>query len=133
MARRTITASALIAIIIYFAAAAWLQRAYVDPTPKGAIVVQLTRPFERFENAYICRCAQRLDAFADDEAVAADTRSPTLLYEDGKQLGPAHSNFRDIRDLGAGRYSHLRRGFMFSSSDNSDPATNGRSYWAVVP
>jgi hypothetical protein len=126
-------ALAVVAIALYLAAAAWLRHSYVDPVPKGRIVVHLKRPFERNENAFICRCAGELDAFADDETIKGDARSPVLLYEDGKLLGPAHSTFQAIRDLGAGRFSHLRRGFVFSSSDNADPATNERRYWAVVP
>ena len=134
MARRvTYAAAAVAAIAVYLAAAAWLRHSYVDPVPKGRIVVHLKPPFERSENAFICRCAGALDDFADDELVKWDTRSPILFYEDGKLLGPAHRTFAEIRDLGAGRYGHWRRGFVFSSSDNSDPATNDRNYWAVLP
>lgn len=133
MARRHLWIPAIVAIVAYFAVAAWLQNSYVDPTPKGRVVVQLMRPFERIENAYICRCTGKLTAFADSDHIEADTSSPVLLYENGKQIGQAHNNFRDIRDHGAGRFSHLRGSFTFSSSDNSDVATNGRAYWAVLP
>ncbi len=61
-------------------------------------------------------------------------RSPVILYEDDKPLGPAHSNHSDISRLGLGRFSHWGTlGFFVSTSDNSDPRTNGRKYWAVVP
>ncbi|MEI6503638.1 MAG: tetratricopeptide repeat protein, partial [Armatimonadota bacterium] len=56
-------------------------------------------------------------------------KSELVLLEDGKPLGPAHSLHQLIRDEGKGRYSHWgRTGLYFSSSDNSDPLTNGRQY-----
>src|SRR5439155_1545596 len=69
----------------------------------------------------------------------ADTRqSPTLstlrIFENGKELGPAHSVHVDIRNLGMGRFSHWGSGtgtvsaLYFSASDNTDPRTNGRVY-----
>jgi rhamnogalacturonyl hydrolase YesR len=61
------------------------------------------------------------------------------LYEDGKELGPAHSMHQSIRDTGGGAYSHWSgtpdgpQQLYFCASDNSDPRTNGRKYeWAVV-
>jgi hypothetical protein len=50
------------------------------------------------------------------------------LFEDGRELPHPHSNHDDIRELGAGRYSHWNDAVFFSSSDNSDPAKNGRRY-----
>jgi hypothetical protein len=57
-------------------------------------------------------------------------QSNMRLYEDGQQLGPAHSLQSDIRDLGGGRFSHSGVSVIFSASDNSDPNTNGRQYTA---
>lgn len=54
--------------------------------------------------------------------------SQLILYEDGHPLGPAHSMHADIAAFGEGRYSHWRGTIVFSSSDNSDPRTNGRTY-----
>jgi len=55
----------------------------------------------------------------------------------------ACGDHRDIQEIGRGRYSHWNdnpesgwrtiRGMLFSASDNSDPRTNGRHYWAVLP
>jgi hypothetical protein len=75
---------------------------------------------------------QRLQYLADtpDEP----QRSPVILFEDGKPLGPAHSLQEDIEEIGFGRFSHLKRvGFFLSTSDNSDPNTNGRNYWVALP
>jgi hypothetical protein len=59
-------------------------------------------------------------------------QSTLQLYENGKQLGPAHSLHDDICNAGGGR-SHwgngLGNGYMiFSTSDNTDPRRNGRTY-----
>ena len=59
-------------------------------------------------------------------------RSTLELYEDGKLLGPAHASHADTRTLGGGRWSHWgAHSLWFSTSDNSDPRTNGRKYKAV--
>src|SRR5947208_1885815 len=60
-------------------------------------------------------------------------RSRALLCENGKLIGTAHSQHADIRDKGAGLFSHWRNEVLFSSSDNSDPNTNGRTYSLVQP
>lgn len=59
-------------------------------------------------------------------------RSSLRLYEDGRVLGPGHSVLHAIRGRGAGRYSHWSDGLNFSTSDNSDPRTNGRVYSVTV-
>lgn len=56
------------------------------------------------------------------------------LYEDGEPLGPANSDPQDISAKGRGLYKLYRRSdetvpiLMFSTSDNTDPNTNGRKY-----
>lgn len=54
------------------------------------------------------------------------------LFENGKPLTPADCSHADIRELGLGRHSHwiFSDGprILFSTSDNSDPNTNGRCY-----
>ena len=62
---------------------------------------------------------------SDAEVVDA---SRIRLLEDGKPLGPAHASHEDVRRLGAGCYSHWFDHVFFSTSDGSDPRTNGRSY-----
>lgn len=56
--------------------------------------------------------------------------SDLILFEDGRPLGPAHSSHAEIRRQGAGRFSHWDAALWFSSSDGTDPRTNGRSYHA---
>ena len=63
------------------------------------------------------------------------TPSTLRIFENGKELGPAHSWHADIRSLGMGRFSHWGgsdgtqpSALYFSASDNTDPRTNGRMY-----
>ena len=58
--------------------------------------------------------------------------STLRLYEDGKELGPAHSVHQTIRDAGKGAFSHWGTSLYFSASDNTDPATNGRKYTYTI-
>ncbi|WP_298332950.1 transglutaminase-like domain-containing protein [Asticcacaulis sp.] len=66
------------------------------------------------------------DIPSDD--IKATKRSGLLLLEDGFPLGPPHSGHQDIRENGGGQYSHWKGYLLFSSSDGSDPRTNGRRY-----
>lgn len=128
---------AVLGTAAYFAAAGWLKCSYVDRSPHGKIVVQLLPPFEPVGGyAFVANNSRTdvLDGFGDDAYVVNDARSPVTIYEDQKPIGPAHSNFANISQLGLGRYYHLKgRGVTFSSSDNSNPNRNRRYYWAVLP
>jgi hypothetical protein len=68
---------------------------------------------------------------ADNED--APKRSPAFLFEDGHQLPRPHASHDDIDRDGAGRFSHWSTCVYFSSSDNTDPNTNGRKYVLLVP
>jgi len=59
--------------------------------------------------------------------------SRLLLFEDGVALGPAHALHDEIRRLGAGRYSHWNGVLYFSTSDGTDPNSNGRRYSVSQP
>lgn len=56
------------------------------------------------------------------------TASTLRLFEDGIELNPAHSTYNDICNYGKGRFVHWGTKLYFSSSDNTNPATNGRKY-----
>ena len=58
----------------------------------------------------------------------APTASVLRVFEDGRELGPAHSQYVDIEQSGGGRFTHYETALWFSASDNSNPLTNGRSY-----
>jgi SAM-dependent methyltransferase len=58
-------------------------------------------------------------------------RSELVLLEDGKPLWSRHVLHAEIRNIGKGRYSHWADGLIFSTPENSDPNTNGRTYQIV--
>jgi hypothetical protein len=53
--------------------------------------------------------------------------STLTLFEDGRALGPAHEAHANIPG-GSGRYSHWGDWLYFSTSDGSNPQSNGRAY-----
>ncbi len=63
----------------------------------------------------------------------ADIYSNLAIYEDGQQLSFGNAVHDDIRTLGRGHYSMWPECIFFSSSDNSDPRTNGNVYSIKVP
>jgi hypothetical protein len=71
-------------------------------------------------------------------AVLGDTQensrsSPVVLQEQGKNLGPAHTNHEYIRSVGKGCFSHWNDTLYFSTSDNSNPNTNKCDYSLSFP
>ncbi len=62
------------------------------------------------------------------DSVSHDSRSNIILYEDGKEFGVPHSGHQAISEEGGGKYSHWRDHVQFSTIDNSNPKTNGRTY-----
>lgn len=66
-----------------------------------------------------------------------DNGQPTVsqlrLFEDGQELGPAHTLGTTIKSIGHGAFSHWANHVYFTSSDDSDPRANGRHYSARFP
>ena len=59
--------------------------------------------------------------------------STLRLFEDGKELGPAHTAHVQIREQGKGLFAHWNTLLYFAASDGSDPRTNGRKYtWRIA-
>jgi len=59
--------------------------------------------------------------------------SPVILLENGRVLGPGNAKLAKIGQLGNGLYAFWYGTLYFSSSDNSDPLTNGREYVLQIP
>ena len=59
--------------------------------------------------------------------------SRARLFEDGRALGPANALHESIRNEGGGRFSLWNGQLYFSSSDGTQPPTNGRRYEVVWP
>lgn len=69
---------------------------------------------------------------APGESPAHARPSSLRLFEDSRELGPSSAIHDDIRAIGLGRFSHWGRGLVLSTSDNSDPNTNTRTYSVVA-
>ncbi|MGE3683825.1 MAG: hypothetical protein AB7G93_19070 [Bdellovibrionales bacterium] len=69
---------------------------------------------------------------AGGDSISSPTSSNVVLFENGTKLGSGHSQHADIRAKNGGRFSHWGQSLYFSSSDGTDPRTNGRRYsWGV--
>jgi len=134
-----VTAVSLAAFAIYLPVAYWVGRDFVpQPRPEGALVERLNVITHSHRYAYVAQ-SYGTSPYADVDL--DNQKSPVVLYEDLTPLGSPHSKRTEVEDFGLGRYYHSKlegrpdswRFFTFSTSDNSDPRTNGRTYWAVVP
>jgi predicted O-methyltransferase YrrM len=68
------------------------------------------------------------------DSLETPRRSPLMLYENGVPFLEAHESHEYIRTKGGGFFSHWQDSLFFSTSDNSDPNTNGRRYnYTVFP
>jgi hypothetical protein len=126
---RFVLCAAAAVYAMYVPAALWLDAR--PAAPPGSIVVRLGE-FSHVEGFAFATRLRALSAFEDDQSEAQ--RSPVILYEDKKPLGPGRSRHHDVEYIGGGRYSHWKDlGILFSASDNSNPKENYREYWAVLP
>jgi 16S rRNA G966 N2-methylase RsmD len=93
---------------------------------EGRKLVPLTGPFHHNGGAAYALTAPQIEYQADngDEP----RRSKVMLYEDGRMLALAHTMHDHIVRFGRGRFSHYGPNLYFSTSDNSDPNQNGRTY-----
>lgn len=131
-----------IATVTYLIAAYWLQASYVPRALQGGgpnvagVKVMLQRPFREFLDSKFGVISNDISFSTNADTADNTTRSDIVIYEDDKPLGPAHSTHADVGKIGLGRFSHWKFNypmFLFSSSDNTDPRTNGRTYWAIKP
>jgi hypothetical protein len=108
-----------------------LKYSYMPPAVPPGEKIALHRPFSRFGAFGFGARMPELSASAD-----SDTnwfRSRYVVYENDHPLGPPHTLHTEIAALGGGRFSHREDVIAFSTSDNTDPNSNGRGYWAVLP
>lgn len=121
------------ATCVYFAAAQWSESHFVPddgPPPEAGIRVRLRGPFKAV-SAFAASTLPTSGIF-DQPMYDASIE----LWEGNKKLGPSQSMPDDIASLGHGRFLHRAERpsdavVVFSSSDNTDPVTNGRIYWIV--
>src|SRR5260370_38986527 len=125
---------AVVAISAYFSVALSLKFSYVESPRPAGITSRLNRPFFASQNSDIAFAVNVPSLEHLSDTPEFQTRSPFILYENTRPLGPAHSAHAEIAKYGRGRFSHWNgAGFIFSSSDGTNPKSNGRTYWAVIP
>lgn len=77
--------------------------------------------------------ARKESGFAYKMEVDLGTSTTAVrIFENGVELGEANAVHETIRKTGKGKFSYRPPSLYFSSSDNSDPKTNGRKYTYVV-
>jgi hypothetical protein len=89
------------------------------------------REFTHDEGCSWMTSLSELKAYADNDD--APLRSPVIILEDDRALGPPHTSHALIRAHGGGSYSHWEGNLFLSTPDDSNPNTNDRSYVAIVP
>jgi len=94
----------------------------LTPSQPGQPIVEIMQEKGNCYLIYVPQFGEKSDV---DEN---PNRSTFKLFEDNKPLGPSHSKHKDIREKGKGKYSHYQAWIFFSTSDNTDPRTNGRVY-----
>lgn len=92
--------------------------------------VTLQRPY-RAEKGHAWLAA--LEQFVTEtDGLDDNYRSRLVLLEDGKPLWFRHARHDEVREQGRGLYSHWHKYLLFSTSDNTDPNSNDRTYQVVV-
>ena len=121
--RKKLVAGLLTLCLVSLAAYMWSSqsismRLQIDPG-------QIVQYGDKGPNAYTCP----LPAWAGQgDTSGKPARSKLKLTEDGIPLGLPHSIHEKIWLEGKGRYSHWNDSLIFSSTDNSDPRINGKTY-----
>jgi ABC-type polysaccharide/polyol phosphate transport system ATPase subunit len=68
------------------------------------------------------------DLPVEGDGIGNPLHSTLILCENERPLGNGHAEHAMIRTSGRGLFSHWGNSLFFSSSDNSDPRSNGRKY-----
>ena len=100
----------------------------VDRRHDTSVLLETTAGLRQEGHAFVTRLPAGCGA---GDAPHAPTGSKWVLYEDDRELGPSHAQHDAIRQVGRGAYSHWQGTLYFSTSDHSDPRTNGRTYRLV--
>jgi hypothetical protein len=102
---------------------------------RAAIVLVPSNIKPELEHAFFLTIGSRaslLLAVPSDDRLSA-LQGPSKLSENGHLLGPGEQLHQRIRDSGGGLYALNYSYLRFSTSDNSDPRTNKRTYRLDVP
>lgn len=127
--RFRIWASAIAIIVLPVEGALLAMNWSHPPCPPGE-PIRMPMPFEHFGGQSWSVALPELERLADN-MTETPNGSTVAICENRRLLGPAHATLRDITKSGRGQYLHWGRHLVFSTSDNSDPNANGRSYLAI--
>lgn len=107
----------------------WMKKIYFSNPPittDMATLMRLDGPFQHeIGQAWLFKLPQFVD---QADTATKQSFSKLMLFEDGVMLQHNHTLHSVIRDSGKGTYSHWNEHLLFSSTDNTDPNTNGRKY-----
>jgi hypothetical protein len=114
---------------VYFPIALYVKHSYVAQPAPSKDIFWLTGPFLPLiagGKAYTAYVPQFDDV---GDSVDEPRRSPLVVYENDRPLGPPHSQHQDIIQFGGGLYSHWAGlGLLFSTTDGSNPNQNWKLY-----
>lgn len=99
-------------------------------TWSNGVYPKFSSPVEWRHESGFCYVVEIPDSFIKK---AGDSLPKAKLFENEQELSIPECIHDDIRSIGMGRYSVWGRSLYFSSSDNSDPTENGRSYSLNLP
>ncbi|MEA2940427.1 MAG: hypothetical protein QOD09_956 [Bradyrhizobium sp.] len=83
--------------------------------------------YDRLAYSAVLPSSKTFETFGDS---IAGLTSDLRLFENGKELGPAHMPGDEIASQGKGKFTHWGSTLVFSSSDGSDPQSSGYAYQA---
>lgn len=113
-----------------------VTRAWSEPAKRKFSLVNYLKKawiFRKKYKAYLlnvvpskghCYMVQVPDYLTSDK----DGVSKLMIFENSIPLKHPHAIHSEIEELGAGRYSHWESWILFSTTDNTDPNSNGRVY-----
>ncbi len=102
------------------------------PTSMKASLPPALLPLTEFSHLEGHCWIARLPEAGEGDSVAAPLSSSLHVLENGRPLGPGHSEHQHIIAEGGGRYSHWGDTLYFSTSDGAAPAHDGRAYHVLV-
>jgi hypothetical protein len=115
-------------VVVSFLITHWAIN-YWSPLPCAGSE-DLKMPFVKSSGFAYSASIPQFSSFSNDMQHLA--RSPLKLCENGRPIGPPHVALANIAANGKGSFVHWGDSVFFSTSDNTDPNTNGRRY-SVLP
>ena len=93
-------------------------------------VIRLEQPFHHKGGR--CWTLELPPTVPEGDTPTQPQASQLLLFEDKAPIGPPHCEHALIARYGSGRFSHWHNTLYFSTSDDSNPNVNGRTYDVAI-